>query len=79
MPKYVLAYHGGSMPEDPAAQAEGMAAWGAWFGSLGDAVIDVMVQAAGRLASAGAQHPAGKCLVSGSKSHPAGYSVSCRR
>jgi hypothetical protein len=40
VPKYVLAYHGGSMPEDPAAQAEGMAAWGAWFGSLGDAVID---------------------------------------
>ena len=40
MPKYVLAYHGGSIPEDPAAQAEGMAAWGAWFGSLGDAVID---------------------------------------
>ena len=40
MPKYVLAYHGGSMPESPSAQAEAMAAWGAWFGSLGDVVID---------------------------------------
>ena len=40
MPKYVLAYHGGSMPETAAAQEEAMAAWGAWFGSLGAAVID---------------------------------------
>jgi hypothetical protein len=40
MPKYVLAYHGGSMPETAAAQEEAMAAWGAWFGSLGEAVID---------------------------------------
>ena len=40
MPKYVFAYHGGSIPESPAAQAEAMAAWGAWFGSLGEAVID---------------------------------------
>jgi len=40
MPKYVLAYHGGSMPETAAAQEKVMAAWGAWFGSLGEAVID---------------------------------------
>ena len=40
MPKYVLAYHGGSMPESEADQAAVMEAWGAWFGSLGDAVID---------------------------------------
>ena len=40
MPKYVLAYHGGGMAADPAAHAEAMAAWGAWFGSLGAAVVD---------------------------------------
>ena len=40
MPKYVLAYHGGGMPESEADQAAVMAAWGAWFGVLGDAVID---------------------------------------
>lgn len=40
MPKYVFAYHGGSIPESEAAQADAMAAWGAWFGSLGDVVID---------------------------------------
>lgn len=40
MPKYVFAYHGGSMPESEAGQAAVMAAWGAWFGSLGEAVVD---------------------------------------
>ncbi|MEO8696848.1 MAG: hypothetical protein ABI658_25285 [Acidimicrobiales bacterium] len=40
MPKFVFAYHGGTIPESAAAQADAMAAWGAWFASLGDAVID---------------------------------------
>ena len=40
MPKFVFAYHGGSMPETEAAQADAMAAWGAWFATLGDVVID---------------------------------------
>lgn len=41
MPKYVLAYHGGgSMPASESEQAAVMAEWGAWFGSLGDAVVD---------------------------------------
>ena len=40
MPKYVLAYHGGSMPETESEQAAVMAEWGAWFGSLGDALVD---------------------------------------
>src|SRR6478752_5896850 len=40
MGKYVLAYLGGSMAESPEAQQEAMAAWGAWFGSLGSAVVD---------------------------------------
>lgn len=41
MTKFVLAYTGGSaMPETEAEQAELMQAWGAWFGQLGDAVID---------------------------------------
>ena len=40
MPKYLLAYHGGGMAETEAEQAKAMAAWGAWFGSLGEAVVD---------------------------------------
>jgi hypothetical protein len=41
MPKYVLAYHGGSaMPDSEAEQAAIMEAWGAWFVGMGEAVVD---------------------------------------
>ncbi len=40
MAKYLLVYHGGGMAETPEAQAASMAAWGAWFGGLGSAVVD---------------------------------------
>lgn len=40
MPKYVLAYHGGSMPETDAEKAEVMQAWGQWMGGLGEALVD---------------------------------------
>ncbi len=40
MAQYLFIYHGGSkMPTDPAEMEQIMAAWGAWFGGLGDAVI----------------------------------------
>lgn len=40
MGKFVLVYTGGAMAETEEAQQAVMAAWGAWFGSLGAAVID---------------------------------------
>lgn len=40
MSSYVLAYTGGSTPESEQEQAEVMAAWGAWLGSLGDTLVD---------------------------------------
>lgn len=40
MSKYVLAYHGGTMPETAADQEKVMNAWIAWFVELGPAVID---------------------------------------
>jgi hypothetical protein len=40
MAKYLLVYHGGSMPEGEEAQAKVMAAWGAWFQNLGPALAD---------------------------------------
>ena len=40
MAKYLLVYHGGSMPEGEAAQSEVMAAWGTWFQNLGPALAD---------------------------------------
>lgn len=40
MANYLLVYHGGSKPEDPADIAQVMQAWGDWFTRLGSAVID---------------------------------------
>ena len=41
MAKYLFVYHGGGdNPETEAEIAAVMDAWGAWFGSLGSAVID---------------------------------------
>lgn len=45
MPKFVLVYAGsGDMPDmsqmTPEQMQEGMAAWGAWYGSMGDALVD---------------------------------------
>jgi hypothetical protein len=40
MAKFLLAYHGGSMPESPEESARVMEAWGAWYTALGAAVLD---------------------------------------
>ena len=40
MAKYLLLYHGGSMPESEEETAKVMEAWGAWYGQLGSAVAD---------------------------------------
>jgi hypothetical protein len=40
MANYLLAYHGGHMEQTPDAQQAAMAQWGAWFASLGDAIVD---------------------------------------
>jgi hypothetical protein len=40
MAKYLFAYHGGTAPTSKEAQAQAMAAWGQWFGSMGKAVVN---------------------------------------
>ncbi|MCB8960644.1 MAG: hypothetical protein H6651_10055 [Ardenticatenales bacterium] len=40
MTKFVLVYTGGGYPESEAQQAEVMAAWGAWYQDLGQAIVD---------------------------------------
>jgi hypothetical protein len=40
MPKYLLSYHGGSMPESPEEGEKVMAAWNAWMGKVGSAIVD---------------------------------------
>ena len=41
MAKYIFAYHGGGMPESEEEQAQHMAAWGEWMGSIGEAFVDM--------------------------------------
>lgn len=40
MPDYILAYHGGKMPETPEEGAKLMERWQAWLGGLGDANVE---------------------------------------
>ena len=39
MTKFVLMFHGGETPEEPSAEV--MDRWMAWFGELGEAVVDM--------------------------------------
>ena len=73
MAKYLLVYHGGKPATDPAEMKAVMDAWGAWFGSLGAAVIDggnpvgknATLLANGSLATGGGANPAsGYSLIS---------------
>jgi hypothetical protein len=38
--KFLLNYHGGKLADTPEGQAQAMAAWTAWFGQLGSALVD---------------------------------------
>ena len=65
MPKYLFAYHGGGAPTNPEEQKKVMDAWGAWFGTLGRAVVDggnpvgqaSTVKADGSLVTGGGANP----------------------
>lgn len=66
MAKYLFVYHGGNHPADPAAAKKVMDAWGAWFASMGAAVIDggnpvgksSTVQSNGSISNDGGTNPA---------------------
>ena len=40
MPNFIFAYHGGSAPESPEEGEKVMAEWMAWFGGMGDAMVN---------------------------------------
>lgn len=40
MGNYLFAYRGGAMAQTDEEREAAMAAWGSWFGSLGDAIVD---------------------------------------
>jgi hypothetical protein len=64
---YLLAYHGGGMPETEAQRAQVMQQWGAWFGQLGEALVDGgnPVGGARTIASGGVSDGGGANPVSG--------------
>ncbi len=72
MPKFIFVYHGGTMPETPEEGEKAMAAWGAWFQGMGDAVVDggnpagmsKTVSASGVADNGGANPISGYSLVS---------------
>ena len=64
MGKYVFAYKGGGMPQTEEEQQRVMSAWTAWFGTLGDAVIEI-----------GNPFGASAAVNGGSTSGLTGYSV----
>ncbi|MEM7461943.1 MAG: hypothetical protein AAF362_04620 [Pseudomonadota bacterium] len=40
MAKFIYVYHGGTAPKDPAEVEKVMAAWNAWYGGMGDKLLD---------------------------------------
>lgn len=56
MTKYVLLYQGGVMPQSPEEGEKTMAAWMAWFGKAGSAILD-MGNAYGPATAVGASLP----------------------
>ncbi len=70
MSNYVLAYTGGSMAETEEAQAEAMAAWGAWIGGLGSDLVD-----AGNPFGPGATVAPDGAVSEGGASGLTGYSI----
>ncbi len=71
MPKFLLAFHGGTIPDDEAAVQETMAAWGAWYQSIGAGVVDGgapvgkshTVSAQGIVEDGGANPVSGYCII----------------
>jgi hypothetical protein len=67
MSNYLFAYRGGQMAETDEERQAVMAAWGAWFGELGEAIVDPGNPFAGSKSVGAANGSAGSALT--------GYSV----
>ena len=40
MPDFMIAYHGGKIPDTPEEGAKVMEAWGAWYAEIGEDVVN---------------------------------------
>jgi hypothetical protein len=70
MGNYLFAYRGGSMAETQEERDAAMAAWGAWFGQLGGAIVD-----AGNPFAGSASVGSGGAVSESAGSSLSGYSV----
>lgn len=71
MAKFLFVYHGGKSPANPAEVKQVMDAWGAWFGSLGTAVID----GGNPVSKTGTVKPDGSLVDGGGPNPATGYSL----
>lgn len=71
MTKYLLIYHGSFTPPSEEEGQKLMAAWIAWFDSLGDAVVD----SGNPVGKSITVHPGGKVTDDGGQSPAAGYTI----
>src|SRR5471032_1012775 len=69
MANFLLTFYGGGMPESQEEGAKVMAAWTAWFGELGDTLID----GGNPISASKAISPDGS--VMDATSGPSGYSI----
>ena len=83
MPKYILAYHGGSMPETPEEGAKVMEAWNNWYGAIADKLADggaacgksMTVQSDGSVTADGGANPLSGYTVVNADSHDAANAI----
>jgi hypothetical protein len=71
MANYVLVYKGGQMAGTPEEQQQVMAAWGQWFGGLGQALVDGGNPFSGQASSIGSDGN----VAQGAGSGLTGYSI----
>jgi len=67
MSKFLLAFHGGKMPDNPEAMQAIMSKWETWMGSLGSAMIDPgsIVGNNELVTASGQQAPAADAVLTG--------------
>lgn len=71
MAKYLFVYHGAKAPTNPDEIKKTMDAWGAWFGSMGTAVID----GGNPVGQSSTVNPDGSLVTGGGANPASGYSL----
>lgn len=83
MPKYILAYHGGSMPETQEEGEKVMAAWTDWYSAIGSQLIDggaaagrsMTIHSNGSVSNDGGPNPFSGYTVVSADSHDAANAI----